>query len=127
MTSEHEERRRFHRIATDKAVEITSKAGSCSGMVMDISLRGLLLRCDSAESMPQAGEMARARVRLDDGDCCIEVEGTVAHVEDRQIGIHCTKLDLESAARLRRLVELNLADSELLERELTQLIRDQQH
>ena len=126
MTSEHEERRRFHRIATDKAVDMTFQGGTCSGLVLDISLRGLLLRCDTNEALPQAGETARARVRLDDGDCCIDVEGTVAHVEDRQIGMHCTRLDLDSAARLRRLVELNLADSELLERELTELIREQQ-
>ena len=53
--------------------------------------------------------------------CCIDIEGEVAHVEGSRIGLQCLVLDLESASTLRRLVELNLADPELLERNLAEL------
>ena len=125
MTPEQRERRRFHRIATDQLVEIEAAGNHCRGAVLDISLRGLLVCCDDGSSMPSPGDEAEARVFLDDQDYCIEVSGTVAHTEGMQLGLHCTQMDLESAARLRRLVELNLADDELLERELSELIRDQ--
>jgi hypothetical protein len=125
MPSSREERRRFQRIATDKSVEIESAGNRYAGSVVDISLRGVLVDIGSAAVLPRQGDAARARIQLSDPEPCIELEGTIAHVEPGQLGLHCTTLDLESAARLRRLVELNLADDRLLERELGELIRDQ--
>lgn len=93
--------------------------------MLDISLRGLLLDCDVGAELPASGAPAGARVQLDDADFDIALEGTVIHVEGTHVGVECTRMDLESAARLRRLVELNLADVELLERELAELIRTQ--
>jgi hypothetical protein len=52
------------------------------------------------------------------GDAIIHMSGDIAHIEDNHIGIQCHQLDLDSATLLRRVVELNLADSDLLEREL---------
>ena len=90
--------------------------------MLDISLRGLLLRTDD-DWQPVLDDKIQAKVHLDDADCCIEIDGEVVHIEDNQIGVHCTGLDLDSAGRLRRLVELNLADPALLERELQELVR----
>jgi hypothetical protein len=42
-------------------------------------------------------------------------------VENNLVGLEITSMDLDSATNLRRLVELNLADPSLLERELSQL------
>lgn len=122
MTQTNEERRRFHRIATDKRVVVEHKHRHYEGTVLDISLRGLLLRTDD-EWRPALGDTMRAKVHLDEADCCIMLDGEVAHIEDRQVGVHCIGLDLDSAGRLRRLVELNLADPGLLERELQELVR----
>jgi len=125
MSTAREERRRFQRIATDKSVDIESAGNRYVGSVLDISLRGLLVDIGSATAPPRQGDRAHARIHLSDPEPCIEWEGTVAHVAHGQVGLHCTTLDLDSAARLRRLVELNLADDRLLERELSELIRDQ--
>lgn len=116
------ERRRFQRIATDKPASLTVGGNEYQGQVLDISLRGLLLDCAGAVAMPNSGEPASARVQLDDADCCIAVEGTVIHIDGSRIGMMCKQMDVESAARLRRLVELNLADETLLERELSELV-----
>ena len=118
------ERRRFQRIATDKCVELEIDGQRYVGSVVDISLRGLLIVCARANRLTR-GDAAHARVSLDDDSLCIEVAGEIIHVDERQVGLRCTQMGLESAARLRRLVELNLADSALLERELNELLTDQ--
>jgi hypothetical protein len=45
----------------------------------------------------------------------------VAHLEGQHIGIECQDIDLASLTHLRRLVELNTGDSELMDRELSHL------
>jgi len=125
MSESPEERRRFRRIATDKTVTLRLGTQVFSGVVHDISLRGLLFETrDDPPADVRIGSPISARVDLGDPRWQIACEGSVAHLADRQIGMHCQGMDVESAARLRRLVEVNLADPELLEREFAELIRD---
>lgn len=123
MNQPKKERRHFHRIATDKPVELVVETDDYLGTVADISLRGLLVTC-TGDRLPAPGATAKARIQLDDATYCIELTGNIVHVEHGRVGVRCTAMDLESAARLRRLVELNLADPTLLERELTELLAD---
>jgi hypothetical protein len=46
----------------------------------------------------------------------------VAHLENTHVGLRCESIDLDSMAHLRRLLELNSGDPELVERELSALI-----
>lgn len=119
------ERRRFHRIATDKPASLSVAGTEFQCQVVDISLHGILLDCASAIAVSAIGEPASARVQFDGADFGIGLEGRVIHVDGRHVGIESRQMDLESAARLRRLVELNLADEALLERELGELIAAQ--
>jgi hypothetical protein len=48
---------------------------------------------------------------------------SVAHVEDQHIGFRCEHIDLDSITHLRRLVELNVGDTDILYRELSALGR----
>ena len=125
MTAEQDDRRRLERVLTDKPVELIVGPDRYTGTVIDISLRGLLARLDGPTS-PAQGDWVHAKVRLDDGPCFIELDGEIAHASDRQIGIHCSTLDVDSAARLRRMVELNLGEERSLERELVQMVADAQ-
>lgn len=115
------ERRRFRRIVTDKPVVVRCADGEHCGTALDLSLRGLLLE-STDEWRPEAGHPVSVRIRLDDDACCIEMDGWVAHVDGNQIGIRVTGIDIDSAGRLRRMVELNLGDHGLLERELAELV-----
>lgn len=49
------------------------------------------------------------------------MEGQVAQRQSRRLGFQCNRIDLESMSQLKRLVELNLGNEALLERELTEL------
>ncbi len=116
-----EERRRFDRIATDKAVSLRQGETLLSGTVLDISLRGLLLELQG-DWQPEIGAPVKAEIHLDQQADTIAMDGEIAHIEGRHIGMRCVGLDLDSASRLRRMVELNLQDDRLLERNLAQLL-----
>jgi len=44
------------------------------------------------------------------------------HVEGDHLGFKCQYIDLDSVTHLKRLVELNLGDPEMLEREFAHMI-----
>lgn len=117
-----EDRRHFQRIPLDRAATLHTDAGQHSCAVADVSLKGALLVPD-AGCDAHAGDKVSVDIALDaPGDATIHMQGTIAHAEEGQLGIECHQLDLESATQLRRLVELNLADPDLLERELVAMI-----
>ena len=62
--------------------------------------------------LPQSAPLIDASIRMD---------VTVAHVEDQHIGFRCEHIDLDSITHLRRLVELNVGDIDILNRELSAL------
>lgn len=121
MSEKTDERRRFHRVATDKPVRVQDGDTQHSGTVLDISLRGLLLELD-ADWHPRIGTLVRAGVLLDEEMPGISMDGEIAHVDGNRVGLRCVGIDLKSASMLRRMVELNLGDGELLERNLSQLL-----
>ncbi len=121
MSESIHERRRFQRIVTDKPITVHGDDGEHNGTTLDLSLRGLLLESTDGWR-PDAGSTVSMRIRLDDSACCIDMDGTIAHVVGSRIGIRVTSVDIDSAGQLRRLVELNLGDHDLLERELTELV-----
>lgn len=118
--SENHDRRHFHRFVLHCPVRIQAGEQSCSARLLDISLKGALLSSDDWHPAPGDGALAE----FDLGDTepfVISAEVEVAHIHEGHIGLKVSSIDLHSASRLRRLVELNLADPALLERELDQL------
>jgi len=53
----------------------------------------------------------------------VQMEVRLAHSRDGLLGFECRAIDLDSLSHLRRLVELNLGDARLLDRELAALGR----
>ena len=47
----------------------------------------------------------------------------IAHVDGNRAGLLCRSIDLDSVTHLRRLIELQLGDPALLERDLAELIQ----
>jgi len=123
MPQASENRRHFQRILFHRPLQLSLPGSQLPGQLLDISLKGALLECPQWQ--PELGEQARLQVELGDVEPFnIDIEVQVAHAEDGHIGVRITSLDLQSASRLRRLVEWNLADPQLLERELQQLIAE---
>lgn len=52
----------------------------------------------------------------------IRMDASAVHIDDGMINFICEHIDLDSITHLKRLVELNLGDPELLHRELSALL-----
>jgi len=119
MTDSPSDRRRFQRIEFDAATELVQGDRRWPVELHDLSLKGLLVRRPEGWDA-DADQPFEARVRLAD-DAEVRMEVAMTHEEGDLIGFVCQHIDLDSIAHLRRLVELNLGDDALLERELAAL------
>jgi hypothetical protein len=122
MSETPSDRRHFHRVIMHRPVHMDCPSGTHEGDLLDMSLKGALVAVQS-DWRPQIDSEAELRLNLgNEGDeFLIKVQARVARVDDAHVGLQVTRMDLDSATRLRRLVELNLADPALLERELEEL------
>ena len=119
--SEHPaNRRRFKRIAFDAITELSQGQFIWPVKLIDLSLKGLLIE----RPEPWLGDAEQdffVDIHLSD-DVDIQMDVHLAHEDQGQLGFVCRHIGLESIQRLRRLIELNLADEAELERELGALI-----
>lgn len=119
MTDDNAERRRFSRIAFDASTEISQGEQRWKVELLDLSLQGLLVeRPEHFEGDP--GQAFQARVYLG-FDANVYMDAELAWEREGLLGFACKHIDLDSISHLRRLIELNLGDESLLERELTLL------
>jgi hypothetical protein len=114
-----DERRRFHRILFDAQTTLTHGDKDFRTIVEDVSLNGALVKSPEGWN-GNVGDDATISIGLDEQQT-ITMQTTVAHLEAEHLGLRCHHIDMDSITHLRRLVELNLGDSDLLERDLDAL------
>lgn len=113
------ERRRFSRIELGLQGTLTCNDISIQIVLLDISLKGaLLVMADGADTKPIGDSRCTLALMLGVGEHAITMKGTIRHVQEERFGFACDEIDLDSAGHLKRLVELNLGDLDLLDREL---------
>ena len=115
MTIEH---RQFKRVAFDAEASVHQSGHVWDSRVIDLSLKGVLL--EEQDMHLSTDKPVTINITLDP-ETFITMNAHWVHAEKQRIGFQCDKIDLDSITHLRRLVELNVGDSELLERELSQL------
>jgi len=119
VTEKEQEQRQYSRIPFDVSVTLQTKQQSWQSDLIDISMHGALIKA------PRAFEADRKRlyqlaIHLEGGpDICMDV--LIAHHENEELGLHCKDIDVDSITHLHRLIELNLGNPALLERELSAL------
>ncbi len=121
--TESDEKRRFTRIPFSATAHIVNAMGSWYAPLVDISLKGALV--EQAENWEgKIGDHYLIELNLDESesDIAIRMEVEVAHMENNHIGFSCQHIGLDSITHLRRLIELNLGDDRILDRELSALI-----
>lgn len=117
------ERRRFQRVFYSVAAELHQDGESWPCELIDISLKGALVHCPQYRLSQQEGDKYLSFC-LSESDIAIKMAVELAHQEGEKLGFYCHHTDINSATHLRRMVELNLGCEELLLRELTQLLLD---
>lgn len=118
------QRRHFARISFDAQYLLlsTNNDQQWRGTVIDLSLKGALLHKPPALTCKRDDHFVLELI-LGQDSLNIQMDVNVAHVHETMIGVTCEHIDLESMTHLRRLLELNLGDPNLIERELSEMIR----
>ena len=118
------ENRHFHRVNFNCLVNFEAGEYSYVCELVDISLQGALIAACSGAT-PSEGTPCKLTINLNDShEIAIVMEGRVARKIENRVGIHCESIDVDSMQHLRKLVELNLGDTELVNRDFDALIHE---
>ena len=113
-------RRKFSRIPFQSKASLFLPDGEHGVDVLDLSLKGALIHPDAAMFVT-VGSNGTLIIHLDNVGTSIRMEVTIVHHLANYYGLACRDIDLDSVTHLRRLVELNLGDEALAEREFSLL------
>lgn len=107
-------RRHFSRINFNHQLTLKGSSGvSYDGAFNDVSLKGMLFW---SETLPSKGEKITGSLEL--GDAVLTIVGVVVNSHpERGAAIFFHDMDVESFSHLRRLISLNMGDSEKIDEE----------
>ena len=119
MTEKADERRHFSRIEFDGLCTINYNQVLYKAQLVDICLTGALVQAIQLIDISN-GQNASLSIELL-STTKIEILATLVKRDVDLLHFRLENIDLESTSHLRRLLELNLGDASLMERELHQL------
>ncbi|ARP39167.1 MULTISPECIES: PilZ domain-containing protein [Vibrio] len=114
------ERRQFSRVVYQTPTDISQGNVNVSGSVQDLSLHGLLIQCDKLQQL-RTDIPVQVSFKLENSDINIQLEATIVSTINTSMRLRIEHLDIDSISHLKRLVELNVGDDELLYREIEHL------
>ncbi|MFM2588957.1 PilZ domain-containing protein [Vibrio sp. TBV020] len=114
------ERRRFSRIVYQTQAELTQDSTKVYAAVSDLSLHGLLLTSDQS-TLLDTDKQVDVEFSLSGSDVSIQLVGNIVGLNNNVIRLCIDHIDIESIGHLKRLVELNVGDDELLHRDIEHL------
>lgn len=118
------EYRHSHRVNFDCLVEFKTDEVRHVCELVDVSIKGALIAACSGAT-PKAGTPCQLTISLNDAEeNKIIMMGTVARKIENRVGIHCDTIDVDSMSHLRRLIEYNLGDVELVNRDFDALVHE---
>ena len=113
------ERRNHTRVEFAGQAALITTEGRATVQVIDVSLKGALVQLPK-DAKVESGEPCLLSLKL--GDAVIKMAAEIAHLDGQDAGLRCLAIDLDSITHLRRLVEMNLGNPKLAERELMALL-----
>ncbi|WPC73585.1 PilZ domain-containing protein [Vibrio porteresiae] len=115
------ERRRFLRVIYQAPASLTQCDISFNAMVKDISLHGLLVSCETPQAL-LSDKPIEVNIPLSGSDVSIQLTAQIVDLRSNLLRLQVDHIDLESLGHLKRLVELNMGNDELLHRDLDHLM-----
>lgn len=116
------ERRLFTRIGFESPAWLVTPDGEQHAVqVQDLSLHGALLKV-TPPWLIAPNTPLQLRLPLAGQEKQIIMQARQRFHQQGSVGIECEMLDIDSASRLRRLMELNLGDEALLVRQFEELL-----
>lgn len=114
-----DERRHYKRIPFIAEVLLSHGNQQLTCVLEDISLKGLLIEAPQGVGAEQGASYA-VELLLGEG-ASINMTALVSHTKDVHWGLQWENIELEGLTHLRRLLELNMGDSDEMHRELAEL------
>jgi hypothetical protein len=115
--------RRFRRIPFIVDAELKIQEHTFKTEVIDLCLKGVLIKEPLQFSYKQAQHIhGTLHFRLTDSLVRLQMVIRIVHQHQGYLGLSIEHIDLESISHLKRLVELNMGNPDLLFRELHELI-----
>ncbi len=120
MEAAQTERRRFSRVNFDGEAQLIQGGHAHPVHILDLSVKGVLAKADS--TLRPDTQAATLAIALANGTA-IEMTVELIHSDAQTLGFRCISIDVDSAAHLRRLIELNLNSPDAAERVLEELLQ----
>ncbi|MNP12310.1 Cyclic diguanosine monophosphate-binding protein [compost metagenome] len=117
------ERRHFTRIFYLTAASLVQGQRQWPTQLIDVSLQGALLLRPESWSGSDDKEYELSFV-LSGSDIVIRMQVELTHEASKKLGFYCHHIDIDSATHLKRMIELNIGEEQLLYRELEQLLQE---
>ncbi|GGJ02806.1 cyclic diguanosine monophosphate-binding protein [Shewanella hanedai] len=115
-----DERRQFSRILFDTKANLSQGDNIWTTKIHDLSLNGVLV--EKPQDFSPADGLIMLDFSLPDSDIELQMEATLTYRTGNLLGLKCVHIDVDSISHLRRILELNLGDASLLNRELENFI-----
>ena len=112
--------RHFSRVPFSAAVSLHLQERTLTVQLVDIALKGALVQVTPPQTLALQEKCRLVLPMTEDGEG-VEMNGKIVHLEGDHVGIECQDIDVISLTRLRRLIELNTGDAELMNRDLANL------
>ena len=116
----NEDRRHYHRVGFHADALLSCGETNTVVEILDISLAGALLKIDTP---PKDMDDVILEVKLSD-EAKFEMRGSLVPYDDNHLALHRDLSHLENDYHLRRLLELNLGDAKMMERDVKTLIEN---
>ena len=113
--------RRFSRISLSTDVRLYSSSQVWETQILDLSLQGAQVSRPE-DFVVRKDQNFRLEIRLQ-GTAVISMGVELARIEGDRLGFRAGRMDFDSFTHLKRLIELNLGNSEGLAAELGRLTR----
>ncbi|MCL1066594.1 PilZ domain-containing protein [Shewanella olleyana] len=116
-----DERRKFTRTLFAATASVNVEDKTYRTDILDLSINGALVSTPEGLEAEEGQNVALSFL-LPESDIVLSMDTVLVHKEVNHLGLECQHIDLDSISHLKRIIELNIGDNDLLQRELGQLI-----
>ena len=114
------ERRRFSRIIYQVPALIEQNDLAMQAMIQDLSLHGLLLKVEDAKPLDSLLPV-EVGFSFIQSEQTIQLSAGIVSIAGNEIRLKISNIDIENISQLKRFIELNVGNNEILNRELEHL------
>ncbi|MET2855218.1 PilZ domain-containing protein [Vibrio owensii] len=114
------ERRRFSRIIYQVSALLEQGDLALQATIQDLSLHGLLLKAENASSL-EPSRKVDVSFSFAQSEQVMQLTANIISIIDNEIRLKINNIDIDSISQLKRFIELNVGNNELLNRELEHL------